>query len=328
MLSMPAPFFTIIMPNYKTEMYLEEALMSVRSQTYVDFECILVNDGSPGLNIEEIEVYSKDTDFKNSVDIRGLLGAEQWKAIYDNVVENDSRFRFFDKENGGQGSARNLALDHARGEFVVFLDCDDAYALDHLEKLHGYLMAQSSRWADTLFTFGDVKEFGVEGGVKVYRQTPMIEQVAAHPTYRTYLVLNETGLSCCTVHRDLLGDLRFTWLTKSMEDVEIVYRLGAKILTDGQKLNFVRLPVDTVHRRLHDGSITFADAQNGFEKEKVDKIAAYKNLLSIHDLPWVESWLCRLGVWRFEISGRYGGIGKIAKKILTLKAKIISGWYI
>ena len=325
---MPAPFFTIIMPNYKTEVFLEEVLVSVKSQSFTDFECILVNDGSPGLNIDEININKKVSNFANNIDIGVIEKKDQWKHIFDSVGSDDERFRSFDKQNGGQGSARNLALGHARGKFVVFLDCDDIYALDHLEKLHGYLMVESSRWADTLFTFGAVKEFWVEGGVKVFRQTPMIEQVAAHPTYRTYLVLNETGLSCSAIHRDLLGDLRFTWLTKSMEDVEIVYRLGAEMLADGRKLNFVRLPVDTIHRRLHGGSITYSDAQNGFEKEKVDKIAAYKNLLSSYDLPWVESWLCRLGVWRFEITGRYGGVGKIAKKILTLKAKIISGWYI
>ncbi|NJK71339.1 MAG: glycosyltransferase, partial [Thermales bacterium] len=46
-----SPFFTIIMPNYKTEAFLEEALDSVLNQTFTDYECILVNDGSPGVDI-------------------------------------------------------------------------------------------------------------------------------------------------------------------------------------------------------------------------------------------------------------------------------------
>ncbi|NJL96533.1 glycosyltransferase family 2 protein [Candidatus Gracilibacteria bacterium] len=61
-----SPFFTIIMPNYKTEAFLEEALDSVLNQTFTDYECILVNDGSPGVDIE-LFTNNPDSNFNNTI---------------------------------------------------------------------------------------------------------------------------------------------------------------------------------------------------------------------------------------------------------------------
>ena len=66
-------------------------------QTYTDWECIIVNDGSPD-HTEEV--------------------AKKW-------LEKDSRFRYIDKENGGLSSARNAGLKEAKGEWIQFLDSDD-----------------------------------------------------------------------------------------------------------------------------------------------------------------------------------------------------------
>lgn len=74
-------------------------------QTYQNWECIIVNDGSPD-NTEAI--------------------AKKW------LVE-DSRFHYFYKENGGVGSTRNLGIEKAKGDFIQFLDADDVLAKNKLE---------------------------------------------------------------------------------------------------------------------------------------------------------------------------------------------------
>jgi glycosyltransferase involved in cell wall biosynthesis len=95
---------SIIIPVYNQEKYLSETLISVLNQTYFNWECILVNDGS--------------TD--NSV------------AVLQPFLTQDKRFHFINSENKGVSNARNLALQQAKGEYVLFLDGDD---LIHPEKI-------------------------------------------------------------------------------------------------------------------------------------------------------------------------------------------------
>jgi glycosyltransferase involved in cell wall biosynthesis len=325
---MAKPFFSIIMANYKTEMFLEEALCSVKNQTYKNFECILINDGSPGLSKKEILAQKKNTIYKNQVDISGYKGQIQWREVFNFVSKMDSRFIAVNKKNGGQGSARNRGLGLASGEFIVFLDCDDVLTPSHLQNIFDKLRVEKKHWSDTVFLFDDVKEFYLENGEKIFRSFPMIQQKAKNPTFHTCLVFNENGLTCSAVHKDLLGKTRFSWLTKSMEDVEILYRLGAQQENKKSRLVFRRISIDTVERRLHDSSITYNDSRDGFKKEKRDKILSYKNLLQNHDLAFRDKILCRLGILRFSLVNKYGIFGKLLKKPLTLLAKIISGWYV
>ena len=88
---------SIIVPVYNTEKYLPLCIESILSQNYSGFELLLVDDGS--------------TDHSG--------------AVCDKLAEKDSRIRVFHKENGGVSSARNLGMDHAKGEWVLFMDSDD-----------------------------------------------------------------------------------------------------------------------------------------------------------------------------------------------------------
>ena len=88
---------SVIVPVYKVEKYLPECIDSILAQTFTNFELILVDDGSP------------DNSGK----------------ICDDYATRDSRIRVFHKENGGVSSARNLGIDNARGEWIVFVDSDD-----------------------------------------------------------------------------------------------------------------------------------------------------------------------------------------------------------
>lgn len=96
--------FSIIVPVYNVAPYLRECLDSLLAQTFTDWECLCVNDGS--------------TDNSG--------------AILDEYAAKDRRFKVFHKPNGGVSSARNLALDHAQGDWFAFLDSDDLYHPDLL----------------------------------------------------------------------------------------------------------------------------------------------------------------------------------------------------
>lgn len=88
---------SIIVPVYNAEKYLNRCIDSVLTQTYTNFELLLINDGSKDRSGE----------------------------ICDEYAAKDSRVRVFHKENGGVSSARNLGLDNIRGEWVTFCDSDD-----------------------------------------------------------------------------------------------------------------------------------------------------------------------------------------------------------
>lgn len=103
---------SIIVPCYNQAQFLDEALQSVLDQTYTNWECIIVNDGSPD-HTEEL--------------------ANKW-------VDRDNRFIYLHKENGGLSSARNAGLEVAKGEYIQFLDSDDWIAATKLELSISMLM--------------------------------------------------------------------------------------------------------------------------------------------------------------------------------------------
>lgn len=102
------PKVSVIIPVYNVEEYLPKCLDSLTNQTLEDIEIILVNDGSPDNSEKIIKKYQK----------------------------KDKRIVYIKKENGGQGSARNLGLTNAKGEYISFVDSDDYIELDMMEKMY------------------------------------------------------------------------------------------------------------------------------------------------------------------------------------------------
>ena len=97
------PLISVVVPVYNTEQYLHRCIDGILSQTYTNFELLLIDDGSSD-------------------------GSEN---ICDKYAEKDPRVRVFHKENGGVSSARNLGLDNANGEWVTFVDSDDWISEDY-----------------------------------------------------------------------------------------------------------------------------------------------------------------------------------------------------
>lgn len=108
-MSEQTPFFSVIIPIYNVEQYLNECVDSVLRQSFSNIEVILVDDGSP--------------------DGSG--------AICDEYQEQDPRVRVIHKPNGGLSDARNAGIRIARGEYLLFLDSDDYWdSPNALERLH------------------------------------------------------------------------------------------------------------------------------------------------------------------------------------------------
>jgi len=102
------PFFSIIIPVFNVAEYLESCLNSVISQSFTDFEAILVEDGS--------------TD-----------GSDK---ICDKLSQNDSRIKVIHKENEGVAVARNTGINKASGNYILFLDSDDKFKPEILQNIY------------------------------------------------------------------------------------------------------------------------------------------------------------------------------------------------
>ena len=102
------PLISVIIPVYKVENYLKRCVDSVLAQTYTNMEILLIDDGSP----------------------------DECPKLCDEYAKMDERIRVFHQENKGLSGARNTGIDHARGEYLAFLDSDDKWSPRFLESLY------------------------------------------------------------------------------------------------------------------------------------------------------------------------------------------------
>lgn len=199
---------SIIVPIYNVENYLRQCLDSIMSQTYQNFECLLINDGSPD----------------NSAD------------ICREYVEKDSRFRYFEKENGGVASARNLGIERSKGQYITFIDSDDWVESDYLEVLYKSLIDEKADVAVSTY-----KQFNMDDNNyyvhsyqrgydrKVFTNEELIDSLPLLYGYdSTY-----NFVSCKLITRNLLEYIRFNLSTGYGEDMEFwskVFLIAKKIV--------------------------------------------------------------------------------------------------
>lgn len=130
---MANPLVSIIVPCYNQALYLDEALQSVLDQTYVNWECIIVNDGSPD-NTDEV--------------------AKIW-------LQKDTRFKYVFQENSGLCCARNFGISQAVGELILPLDADDKIGLNYTElAVHAFEQDSSLK-----VVYCKAKKFGIRDGL-------------------------------------------------------------------------------------------------------------------------------------------------------------------
>ena len=129
---MNTPLISVIVPCYNQAVYLREAVESVVKQTYHDWECIIINDGS--------------TD--NS------------EAIAMDLVAKDKRIHYYKKENGGLAAARNTGIEIAAGTYILPLDGDDRIHPQYMEKALPLLQDETLK---VIYSQGEY--FGAKTGI-------------------------------------------------------------------------------------------------------------------------------------------------------------------
>ena len=124
---------SIIVTCYNQAPYIDEALNSVINQTYENWECIIVNDGS--------------TDHTDEV-------ISKW-------LEKDSRFKYISTKNQGVSHARNTGIQNASGNYILPLDGDDKFGFKYIE----LALSEFKNQPDLKVVYCKSEKFGVEEGI-------------------------------------------------------------------------------------------------------------------------------------------------------------------
>lgn len=148
------PLISVIIPCYNLAEYLPEAVESVVNQTFTNWECIIVNDGSSD-NTSEVA-----------------------KKIISKYP--DRRIVLVEKENGGPADARNVGIRHSRGEYILPLDADDLIHPSFLEKALYVLLKNPN----VHIVYSDLQEFGERGNHVLARDwDPVLIRFQNHLNY-------------------------------------------------------------------------------------------------------------------------------------------------
>lgn len=198
MKSQGMPVVSIIVPIYNTELYLRECIESILRQSFMNFEVLLVDDGS--------------TDASGS--------------ICEDYAAKDTRIRVFHQDNQGVSSARNLALDHVQGRYVLFLDADDFWYVDTcLETL-----VNEALRTDADIVRGEYKTVDEQGNDLFARKINRRKMKQAYrlvssATFLKDIIQGEFFLVLSLIKADKVSQIRFRKGQVFLEDMDFYARL-------------------------------------------------------------------------------------------------------
>ncbi|MBI5624987.1 MAG: glycosyltransferase [Elusimicrobia bacterium] len=213
------PFFSIILPTYNRGHMIGGALTTVMSQTFQDFEVLIVDDGSTDDTPQMITAWTKDPRVK-----------------YHRLPKNI-----------GNMYCRNLALGMARGLWVTNIDSDDFWLPERLRAFADYIKAKPR--VGFLFSNGYLHRYGRIIGMAFDPARPIAEgRVPGHYAVgEEFLPYLTTNLAIPRAHYEKYGHYR-----KDM--VILDNELYARMLADGVEVGIIRKPLAV--RRIHEGQVT------------------------------------------------------------------------
>jgi len=234
---------SIIMPCYNAERYIAQSIESVLAQTYGNWELLITDDCSSDKSVEIIKKY----------------------------CDKDNRINLLVSEkNQGIAKTRNLSIERAKGRFVAFLDSDDVWKSEKLEKQINFMLEN-----DVAFTYSSYEVIDCQGVIK-----DKVVKDAGVMTYRKYL--RNTIICCGTVvlDREKTGDFK-TPIIDTSEDMALW--LGI------MKRGFAAYPVPGP---LHQYRVTKGSASSNKIKAASDVWRVYRKIEGLPRLASAANFLC------------------------------------
>lgn len=188
--------FSIIIPCYNVEKYIERTILSVLNQSYKNFEILLINDGSNDNTLNIIENFQK----------------------------KDLRIKIFSQENKGVSATRNKGVKESKGEYILFLDGDDLIENNLLEEARVKIIENNVE----VFSFG--YEVYWLKRKKIYRNMNLRKKILSSHSFLKLFLQHRINQSICSfiVKKDLIKDLDFKENLTTGEDLDFQLRLLLK----------------------------------------------------------------------------------------------------
>lgn len=190
------PVISVIMPGYKTEAFIKKSIESVQSQSFAEWELIIVDDGSPD----------------------GLL------EIVTRMMARDQRIKLVSQKNSGVSIARNKGISLAQGKYIAFLDSDDVWKPNFLEK-----MIDKMKMSCSFCYCGYIRE--LPGGKSRSFGPPYLSGNLLRP-----IIFSKQAIWICAVlvERKLLADyqIEFTPGCRIAEDTEFIMKIVAVTMAE------------------------------------------------------------------------------------------------
>lgn len=192
---------SIIIPVYNKIRYIATILQQVKDQSFADFECLIIDDGS----------------------------SDGSGAVCDVFATEDQRFRVFHIPNGGVSHARNVGLDAAQGEYITFIDADDEIHRDYLLNL--YSSAEKNQVA---LVIGNLKKVWQDGRKDEDIPIPYQGKYSINALLPDFAsVQKNTGIyGFCVaklIRKDILQNVRFNTNIALAEDLDFYLEIYPKI---------------------------------------------------------------------------------------------------
>lgn len=184
-------FFSVVIPAYNREVLIKKAVDSVLTQTFTDFEVIVVDDASKDRTAEVVQAYTDP----------------RVKLIRQNV-------------NGERGVARNTGNEASQGRYICYLDSDDWFEPNHLQNFYDHIIKDGQPVA---LYFSNIYLIDSKG-VKIERHQP-----AYTPDDRfSYLLRYTFNPTRVCVHHSIVEDLRYDISIPGLEDLDLWLRIAIK----------------------------------------------------------------------------------------------------
>lgn len=186
-------YYSIIIPLYNKENFIENTIQSVLQQTFQDFEIIIVDDGSQDKSAEKVKKYK------------------------------DERIRYFYKENGGASSARNLGIENATSKYITFIDADDYWYTEFLETIY----ENTIRFPDNKVFSAAIE---IETSKKIFPAQYSILKTGDFELVNYFRASSKQSVictSCAAFHKSIFEEIgNFDITIKSGQDIDLWIRIG------------------------------------------------------------------------------------------------------
>ena len=222
---------SIVVPVYNAAKFIEETIETVLNQTYTDWELLLVDDCSKDSSVQLIESR-----------IQKLKEKDETKADRIRLIRMP--------QNGGAAKARNAGIDAAKGRYIAFLDADDIWRTDKLEKEILYMEKHEAAFVYTAYDYGDEEAIPTGKTVHVEKRLTYKQALSRTIIFTSTVLLDREKIPDNLIHMPVIGseDTATWWrilktgiVAFGLDQPLVIYRRPQNSLSSNKKVAVERI---------------------------------------------------------------------------------------